>query len=142
MDPDVDLRVVADRTELRPSPWPVLGMISAGGMLGALARYGIGAAWPHAPAGFAWATWTVNVTGCFLIGVLMVLIHRFRPEQRLLRPFWGVGVLGGYTTFSTATVDVLRAAPATALGYLAATLAGALIAVWLGTALTEAVVRR
>ncbi|MFC3386424.1 fluoride efflux transporter FluC [Couchioplanes azureus] len=120
----------------------VLAAVSAGGVVGALARHGIAVAWPHEPAGFAWATWIVNVTGCFLIGVLMVLIRRFRPEQRLLRPFWGVGVLGGYTTFSTATVDVLRAAPGTALTYLAATLVGALAAVWLGTALTEAAVFR
>nr|WP_211277774.1 CrcB family protein [Couchioplanes caeruleus] len=120
----------------------VLAVVSAGGVLGALVRHGLAVAWPHEPAGFAWATWTVNVTGCLLIGVLMVLIRRFRPEQRLIRPFWGVGVLGGYTTFSTATVDVLQAAPGTALVYLAATLTGALAAVWLGTALAEAAVRR
>lgn len=117
----------------------MLAAISAGGVLGALARYGLSTAWPHDPRDFAWSTWTVNVTGCFLIGVLMVLIARFRPGQRLIRPFWGVGVLGGYTTFSTATVEVLRADPATALGYLAATLVGAVLAVWLGTAVTEAV---
>ncbi|MEV6600209.1 CrcB family protein [Actinoplanes sp. NPDC051346] len=120
----------------------VLAVVSAGGVLGALARYGILAAWAHEPGGFAWSTWTVNVTGCFLIGVLTVLISRFRPDQRLIRPFWGVGVLGGYTTFSTATVDVLESAPGTALAYLVATLTGALVAVWLGTALTEAAVRR
>ena len=121
---------------------PVLAVISAGGVLGALARYGLSEIWPHDPRDFAWSTWTINVTGCFLIGVLMALIARYAPGQRLLRPFWGVGVLGGYTTFSTATVDVLRAYPATALLYLAATLVGALLAVWLGTALTEAAIRR
>ena len=120
---------------------PVLAAISAGGVLGALARHGLALAWPHDPRHFAWSTWTVNVTGCFLIGVLMVLIGRFRPGQRLIRPFWGVGVLGGYTTFSTAAVDVLRADPATALAYLAATLVGAVLAVWLGTVLAEALTR-
>lgn len=125
----------------RPSV-PVLAAISAGGVLGAVARYGIGEAWPHDPRGFPWSTWTVNVTGCLLIGVLMVLVTRLRPEQRLLRPFWGVGVLGGYTTFSTASVDVLRAAPGTALAYLGMTLIGAVLAVWAGTAATEAVLRR
>jgi CrcB protein len=142
IDSDVDLRTAAGRSELRPSPAPVLAAISAGGVLGALARYGIGVAWPHDPAGFAWATWTINVTGCLLIGVLMALIPRRWAGQRLIRPFWGVGVLGGYTTFSTATVDVLRAPPVTALLYLAATLVGALVAVWVGTALTDALVRR
>ena len=116
--------------------------ISAGGVLGAVARYGIDVAWPHEPRGFAWSTWTINVTGCLLIGVLLVAITRLRPDQRLIRPFWGVGVLGGYTTFSTASVDVLRAAPGAALVYLGATLIGALLAVWAGTAATEAVLRR
>ena len=126
---------------VRASTLPVLAVISAGGVLGALARYGLSEMWPHDPRGFAWSTWTINITGCFLIGVLMVLIARFRPGQRLIRPFWGVGVLGGYTTFSTAAVDVLRADPATALIYLAATLVGAVLAVWLGTTVTEAVTR-
>jgi CrcB protein len=120
----------------------VLAAIAAGGILGAVARYGIGVAWPHDPGGFPWSTWTVNVTGCLLIGVLMVLIARLAPDQRLIRPFWGVGVLGGYTTFSSASVDTLRTAPATALLYLGATLIGALLAVWAGTAATEAALRR
>lgn len=120
----------------------VLAAISAGGMLGALARYGISTTWPHDLAGFPWSTWTINVSGCLLIGVLMVLIGHLGLQHRLVRPFWGIGFLGGYTTFSTATVDVLQTAPGVALVYLAATLTGALVAVWLGTALTEAVVRR
>ena len=43
----------------------------------------------------------VNTSGCLLIGVLMVLIVEARQGHRLVRPFLGVGVLGGYTTFST-----------------------------------------
>lgn len=110
-------------------------VVSAGGVLGALARYGIGATWPHAPAGFPWATWTINVTGCFLIGVLVTALDRWRPDQRYLRPFLGVGFLGGYTTFSTAIVDLQRADPAIALAYLGASVIGALIAVWAGSTL-------
>jgi CrcB protein len=138
VDPDVDRHVPA-------RPLTVLAAISLGGVIGALARYGISAAWPHDPAGFSWAIWTINVSGCFLIGVLMVLIARRRPEQQLIRPFFGVGILGGYTTFSTSVVDVQQAAAhgaaGTALLYLAATLVGALAAVWAGTALTERIVR-
>jgi fluoride exporter len=134
--------VAADPVPAGPGPLPVLAAVSAGGVLGALARYGIGVAWPHDPLAFAWSTWTVNVTGCLLIGALMVLVTHVWPEQRLIRPFWGVGVLGGYTTFSTASVDVLQAAPATALAYLAATLVGALLAVWIGTVTAEVLVRR
>ena len=107
----------------------VVGAVSAGGVLGALARLGITTAWPPPPGGFPWSTWLVNVSGCFLIGVLLTLIARFRPEQRLLRPFLGVGVLGGYTTFSTAIVEVQQVGPL----YLGATLGGALLAVLAGS---------
>jgi CrcB protein len=124
---------------------PVVAAVSAGGVIGALARYGLATAWPHGPAGFSWAIWTVNVSGCFLIGVLMTLIARRWPDQRLIRPFFGAGILGGYTTFSTSVVDVQQAAAHGAAGvallYLGATIVGALLAVWAGTALTSAVVR-
>jgi CrcB protein len=113
------------------------GVVAAGGVLGALARYAIGVAWPHAPAAFPWATWTINLSGCFLIGVLVTSLDRWRPHQHYVRPFLGVGFLGGYTTFSTSIVDLQHAAPAVALVYLAASVAGALIAVWAGSALAD-----
>ncbi|WP_261988702.1 fluoride efflux transporter FluC, partial [Streptomyces sp. wa22] len=51
---------------------------------------------------FPWAVFAVNVTGCALIGVLMVLLaERGTVTHPLVRPFLGVGVLGGFTTFST-----------------------------------------
>lgn len=140
VDADVDLRVPAQRVELRRSPVPVLAAISAGGVVGALARYAVAVALPHGPAGFAWSTWLVNVSGCLAIGVLMVLISEVWVGRRLVRPFLGVGVLGGYTTFSTSVVDVQQAAghgaAGTALLYLGATLLGALAAVWAGSAVT------
>ncbi|WP_229405359.1 CrcB family protein [Micromonospora sp. NBRC 110038] len=137
VDPDVDLRVPADRGELRAHPAVVLGVIAAGGVLGALARAGVQAAFPHPPTGFGWATFGVNVSGCLLIGALMAVVTTGRVPP-LTRPFLGVGVLGGYTTFSTYVVDVRQAAAAgaagTALAYLAATLLGAVAAVWVGDA--------
>lgn len=79
--------------------WPVLAVISAGGVTGALARYGLAEAFPHAVDRFAWATFGINVSGCLLIGVLMVLVTEVWSTRWLLRPFLGTGVLGGYTTF-------------------------------------------
>ncbi|MFC4909298.1 fluoride efflux transporter FluC [Actinomadura gamaensis] len=143
VDPDVELRVPEQRRELAGAPWTTLGAISAGGALGALARYGLSTAFPHEPGAFDWATFGINVSGCLLIGVLMVVITEVLRPHHLLRPFLGVGVLGGYTTFSTAMADVQKAvedgSSRTALLYLAATLASALAAVWTGVHLTRAI---
>lgn len=143
-DPDVDLRDRRQRREMRRAPWATLATIAAGGALGALARYGVQATFPAPPAGFPWATFTINVVGCLLIGVLMVLITEVWGGPRLLRAFLGVGVLGGFTTFSSYVVDiqrlVARGAAGTALVYLAATLIAALIAVYAGIGITRAVV--
>jgi CrcB protein len=131
----------------RPAvPWSVLGVVCAGGVAGALARYGIGAAFPHRPDAFPWATFGINVSGCLLIGVLMVLVADVWPTRRLLRPFLGTGLLGGYTTFSTYVVDIqhLLAAGAagTALAYLAGTVLTALAAVYTGTIAARMTVNR
>ncbi|MFG2040497.1 fluoride efflux transporter FluC [Dactylosporangium sp. NPDC048998] len=146
VDADVDLHVPAERAELRPSPVPVLAAISAGGVCGTLARYGLSTAWPHPRGEFPWTTLLINVSGCLLIGVLMVIVTQVAPDRRLLRPFVGVGVLGGYTTFSTYVVDIHQTAsagaPWVALAYLAVTVVGALLAVWAGAAATGAVVSR
>ncbi|HYO85242.1 MAG TPA: CrcB family protein [Dermatophilaceae bacterium] len=52
--------------------------------------------------GFPWAVLVVNVAGSVAIGVLLVLVVEVMPSpHRLLRPFMGTGVLGGFTTMST-----------------------------------------
>jgi CrcB protein len=141
-DPDVDLRVPAQRRELAAHPAAVLGAIAVGGALGALGRFGVATALPTATGAFPWSTFAINVSGCFLIGVLMVAITEVWTAHPLVRPFLGVGVLGGYTTFSTSVVDFQRlvtaGAAATGLAYLAGTLVAALAALWLATVLTRA----
>jgi fluoride exporter len=140
--------VDADPHPTAPAKWKlpshralVLLVISAGGVLGALGRYAISAAWPHPPGGFPWSTWAVNVSGCWLIGVVMVLATDVFPRQPLLRPFLCVGVLGGYTTFSTYIADIGQAATTGAAGialaYLAATLVAAMLTVWAGATTTQ-----
>lgn len=130
--------MAAERGNLTRIEWPVLAAVSAGGVLGALARYGLQTAFPHSLAEFPWATFGINVGGCLLIGILMVLVTEVWTGSRLLRPFLGVGILGGFTTFSTYAVDIQQAVAAgaevIALTYAAATLAGAMITVWVGSA--------
>jgi CrcB protein len=129
---------------LRRVPWLTLLVIAAGGVLGALARQGLWAV-SHRSGGFDWTTLGINVGGCALIGGLMTAITEVRHAYRLTGPFLAVGVLGGFTTFSTYIVEAQQAitagAPATGLAYLAATLAAALGAVYAGASLTRLLAR-
>ncbi|MET9593222.1 fluoride efflux transporter CrcB [Streptomyces sp. NPDC006516] len=127
--------------------WRVLAVIAAGGAVGATARYAASLAWPAAEGEFPWAVFAVNVVGCALIGVLMVLtVERGVVTHPLVRPFLGVGVLGGFTTFSTYAADVshllVRQEVVTAVAYMAGTAVVALGAVWAAAALTRALVDR
>ncbi len=118
-----------------------LAVVALGGLLGAVARYGVGVALPHAAGSFPLGTVAINVVGGFLIGLIIDAVAA-RP---LLRPFAVTGILGGFTTFSTYAVDTeqLLAAGrlATAGAYLVGTLVGALVATWLGLALGRLVRR-
>ncbi len=125
--------------------WDILAVIAAGGALGSLARWGLAAALPHRPGAFPWATFSVNVTGCLLIGALMVLLAEVWPPSRYLRPFLGIGVLGGYTTFSTYVLDarnlLVTGHAGTAAAYLLGSLAAGLATVWAGVALLRSAIR-
>jgi CrcB protein len=124
-----------------PRDWDVLAVIAVGGGLGSLARYGLGQAWPTPAGGFPWATLTINLSGSFLLGVLMVYVIQVWPPHRYARPFLGVGVLGGYTTFSTYAGDIhglaQRGSWALADAYALTTLVGALAATGAGMVLAR-----
>jgi fluoride exporter len=112
--------------------------VLAGGGVGSLARYLLGRAilqrFPGVP--FSLGTFVINVSGSFLIGLLMTLI----VERLKLSSYWHltivVGFLGGYTTFSSFEYDAYLSArsgnPGWALGYLAASVMLGYAAVWLG----------
>ncbi|MET8569499.1 fluoride efflux transporter CrcB [Streptomyces sp. NPDC004783] len=113
---------------------PVVAVVALGGATGACARYAASLWWPARPGGFPWTTFWVNITGCAVIGVFMVVITEVWAAHRLVRPFFGTGVLGGFTTFSTYAVDsrhlLADGRVPTGLAYLAATPVAALTAVW------------
>jgi CrcB protein len=121
----------------------ILAAISLGGIGGAAARYGAGLIWPTAAGHFPWTTFCINVVGCGLMGILMVLVTERFAAHPLVRPFLGTGVLGGFTTFSTYTVDTQHLlqprTSGTALLYLALTLLAAVAAVWVAASLTRLV---
>jgi CrcB protein len=138
LDSDVDLHDPVQRRELSGRGWRVLAVIAVGGVIGAEVRYGVGTLLPPGSRSFPWATVVVNITGGFAIGVLMALLRWIARPHPLVRPFFGVGILGGLTTFSTYSTDTYRlidaGRPALALGYAMLTLVAALTATIAGGA--------
>ncbi|MEY9943736.1 CrcB family protein [Kitasatospora sp. GAS1066B] len=130
----------------RELPLDAVAVVAVGGVLGAEARYEAGRLWPTAAGCFPWTTLLINVLGCLVIGAFLVAITEGRPAHRLVRPFFGTGVLGGFTTFSTYCVDIqrllARGEAGTAFGYLALTLVTAMVAVAGGAGATRRVLAR
>ncbi|MET7774996.1 fluoride efflux transporter CrcB [Streptomyces mirabilis] len=144
VDSDVDLHVPAQRRELRRGQAPVVAAVALGGGIGASARYGASLLWPTTAGAFPWTILIVNTIGCAIIGVFMVVITDVWAAHRLVRPFFGTGVLGGFTTFSTYAVDIQHLVEdgeaRTGLAYLALTLLAALASVWTAANLTRRVI--
>jgi CrcB protein len=90
------------------------------------------------PRRLAWATLLVNLTGCLLLGALLAGLAARSPAPPWARSLLGVGVLGGYTTYSTFAVEVVGlvdgGALASAAGYVLLSVLGGTAAVALGAA--------
>lgn len=112
-------------------------VVLAGAGLGGLARY-VAGTWISGKFGvrFPLGTFLINITGAFLIGVLMILLtERFQPHPNW-RLFLVVGVLGGYTTFSSFEYETFQAVRSGAhwigLGYLVGSVLFGYLGVWSG----------
>ena len=110
-DDDAVARIEREEAEFQPGrPGIDLGVLVAialGGSLGALARYGISRWINVAKDTFPWATFVTNLSGAFVLGLfLTVAIQRF-PNRRYPRPFFAIGFLGAFTTFSTMAVETV-----------------------------------
>jgi CrcB protein len=119
-------------------------VLSIGGVLGVNARYWL-ASWMSTWAGdrFPWATFAINVSGSFAIGLIATLLARWLPAHPA-RLFFLVGFLGGYTTFSSFAFEALvlceRDQIGRALAYMGGSVAAGFVAVMLGVALGRAIV--
>lgn len=120
----------------RPSP-DVVVAIALGGALGAVARYGITRWVEVGPGGFPWATFWTNVSGAFVLSLFLTAAVGFLPPTRYLRPFFAVGFLGSYTTFSTLAVETVLLCKdghvVLGVGYTLASVAAGLAVAYLGT---------
>lgn len=114
--------------------------IALGGAVGSVGRYAIGGAIAGGVSEvFPWGTFVVNVTGCFMIGLFATLTG---PDGRVavppdFRQFFLVGVCGGYTTFSSFSLQTLTLARDGDMTRASLNVIGSvlfcLIGVWLGT---------
>jgi fluoride exporter len=118
-----------------------LAAIFAGGCVGAVARAELVQALPLAPAGWPWATFTVNVAGAFALGYFTTRLQERLPVSAYRRPLLGTGLCGALTTFSTMMVELLGMFDADriglALGYAGASIVAGFLAVALATNLVR-----
>jgi CrcB protein len=118
-----------------------LAAIFAGGFAGAIARALVFEALPHTVATWPWATFAVNVSGAFALGIFTTRLQERLPLSAYRRPLLGTGLCGAFTTFSTMQLELLEMLDADrvalAAGYAAASVAAGFLAVALATNLTR-----
>jgi CrcB protein len=122
---------------------PNLLLVMLGGAIGAAFRYQVGrAALGAMGPGFPWGTLVVNLLGGLLMGVLAGIVISDGPADRPLWMFLGVGVLGGFTTFSAFSLDAFalleRGEFAIASAYVVASVAGSVMLLIAGLWLVRA----
>ncbi len=117
--------------------------VAIAGALGALARYGLsGAVGDRGARTIPTATFVINVSGSFVLGLIIVLMSERFVASVPLRTSLTVGFLGAYTTFSTFSLETVRLIEDGAVGvavvYVVASVAFGVLAAYLGTILARA----
>ena len=121
---------------------PPLLLVMLGGAIGAGFRYNLGRiALQNMGPGFPWGTWIANLMGGLLMGVLAGTLARTVDGGEPLRLFLGVGVLGGFTTFSAFSLEsynmILRGELLFAAAYAVSSVAGSILMLYCGVMLTR-----
>ncbi|WP_095012789.1 fluoride efflux transporter CrcB [Tsuneonella mangrovi] len=124
-----------------PSPFTATAFVFAGGGTGAVMRYQLGrfmTHWlgPNVVTAFPWATLAANVLGSLAMGLLAGYLARHGSHGESWRLFIGVGLLGGFTTFSSFSLETMllieRGQPMTAVTYAAVSVLAGVTGLYLG----------
>jgi fluoride exporter len=139
LDPDTPVH-------LRPSAW---AWVLAGGVVGTGLRWAIEQAVPTSPRGWPWATFGINLTGAFVLGLLLEFLARSGSDtgwRRRARLFGGTGLCGAFTTYSTLALEITSlgrdGVPWWGLAYGVSSVALGVLAAWAGIAAAGAWRRR
>jgi CrcB protein len=116
-----------------------LAVVALGGGIGSVLRYALSRAVHPAADGFPTATLIINLSGSLLLGALVVAVTEVWRPHHLLRPLLGTGLLGGYTTFSTFAMETRGSTAGVGIVYVVASVAGGMIAAWLGMSMVRRV---
>lgn len=120
--------------------------IALGGAFGAVARHFV-ELWSGMVLGdgFPWGTLTVNVVGCFAMGVLVELMALAWSPSVEMRAFLTVGILGALTTFSTFSLDIAvlhgRGETLLAASYVLVSVVASIVAIFVGLAIMRAILQ-
>lgn len=118
-------------------------LVMSGGAIGAVLRYGLSRALPFGVAGWPWPTFAANIFGGLCMGILAIWLLRGDSAAEPLRLFIGVGVLGGFTTFSAFSLEIAQMVQRGQLGmaaaYVVASVLLALGATFAGMAAAKAI---
>lgn len=120
-------------------------LVAVGGATGACLRYAVGLLLLKPNLSFPWPTWWANIVGCFAAGVFFALSQKYTGLQQEARLFLMVGVLGGFTTFSSfglETFQLLRQGQSLlALGYVLSSVLLGVVALSVGFYLFQQILK-
>lgn len=127
-------------------PPDVIAAIAIGGALGAPARYEVSQVIHVAKDTFPWATFATNLSGAFVLGLFITVVFERLPPTRYLRPFFAIGFLGAFTTFSTMAVETVTLVKdgffVLGVGYLVVSVAAGLVVTFVGIRIARLLPRR